>query len=68
MGWNDHVEFREMECAKCGAVSDWEFWDDVGKQRYIGNIGVLLGVDAGKHGKCPDCGSTQGTPTNDDDE
>lgn len=60
MGWNDHVSYIEMECLKCGAISDWEFWSDVGQQRYVGRIGELVGQDASKSGRCPDCGSTRG--------
>ena len=60
MGWNDHVEFLETECLDCGAVSNWEYWDDVGRSRYVGEIGKMLNVDATRHAKCPDCGSTNG--------
>jgi NAD-dependent SIR2 family protein deacetylase len=60
MGWNDHVEFYETECLKCGEVYEWEYWDDVAKQRYVGRVGELLNVDANKSGKCPHCGSTDG--------
>ena len=60
MGWNDHVDFIETECLTCGEVSEWEYWDAVGRQRYVGAIGEFLGVDAEKSGKCPHCGSTDG--------
>ena len=68
MGWNDHVCFVEMECKKCGAVSDWEFWDDVALQRYSGGLDKKLGHDATKHGKCPDCGSTDGVEVEHDED
>jgi hypothetical protein len=68
MGWNDHVSFEETECLACGAVSTWEYWDEVGKQRYVGRIGQLLNVDAGKSGKCPDCGSTRGRILGEDEQ
>jgi hypothetical protein len=38
MGWNDHVEYFETECLDCGEISNWEYWDEVGKQRYVGGI------------------------------
>ena len=60
MGWNDHVSFEDTECLDCGEIDTWEYWDDVGKQRYLGAIGQLLNVDANKSGKCPACGSTRG--------
>jgi hypothetical protein len=62
MGWNDHVEFVETECLGCGAVDTWEYWDDVGKARYVGHIGQLVNVDASTGGKCPSCGSMRGRP------
>lgn len=62
MGWNDHVEFIAMECLDCGAVDDWEFWDDTGRHRYSGAMGALVNVDVSRHGKCPHCGSTKGEP------
>jgi hypothetical protein len=68
MGWNDHVEFIEMRCKKCGEVSDWEFWDDVGRMRYVGAVGKLVNQDATKHGRCPECGSSEGKPTEEDEE
>lgn len=60
MGWNDHVEFRETECLDCGQINDWEYWDEVGKRRYVGRIGQIVGQDATKSDKCPHCGSTNG--------
>lgn len=60
MGWNDHVESLETECLDCGEIDDWEYWDEVGRARYSGTIGKKLGVDANRHGKCPNCGSTNG--------
>jgi len=68
MGWNDHVSYREMRCLECGAVSDWEFWDEVGRMRYVGRLGALVGQDATKHGKCPECGSTEGSDMDEDGE
>jgi len=68
MGWNDHVCYVEMECKECGEVDDWEFWDDVGRQRYVGRIGEIVGQDATKHGKCPACGSTNGVEVEDDED
>lgn len=66
MGWNDHVEFVEVECQTCGVVDTWEFWSDVGKGRYVGAVGKLVGQDATKSGKCPHCGSTDGRELDDD--
>jgi len=60
MGWNDHVEFIEMECQSCGEVETWEFWNDVAKARYSGELGKYLGHDVAKSGCCPICGSTAG--------
>ena len=68
MGWNDHVEFIETECLDCGAVTAWEYWSETGRQRYIGAIGELLHVDATRHGKCPECGSTNGAMVGDDEQ
>jgi Zn finger protein HypA/HybF involved in hydrogenase expression len=68
MGWNDHVVYCEMRCAQCGAVSDWEFWDRAGRERYIGSVGKLVGQDATRHGKCPKCGSNKGEATPGDDD
>jgi hypothetical protein len=59
MGWNDHVDFCETECLQCGVTSEWEYWDEVGRERYVGAIGEFLGVDATRSGKCPHCGSTE---------
>lgn len=67
MGWNDHVEVFETECLDCGAVDDWEYWDEVGRERYVGPVGELLGQDATKSGKCPHCGSSRGKIIDDDD-
>jgi hypothetical protein len=60
MGWNDHVEFIETECLACGVIDTWEYWDAVGKARYVGQIGQMLNVDPHKSGKCPACGSARG--------
>ena len=60
MGWNDHVEYIETECLKCGEIDDWEHWDEVGKQRYVGAVGELVNQDATKSDRCPHCGSTRG--------
>ena len=67
MGWNDHVEYLETECLDCGQVDDWEYWDEVGKQRYVGGVGALLGQDATKSNKCPHCGSTKGRIVEEDE-
>jgi Zn finger protein HypA/HybF involved in hydrogenase expression len=67
MGWNDHMEGYETECLECGAVDDWEYWDEVGVARYSGSIGQMLNVDPAKSGKCPHCGSTKGKIVEDDD-
>ena len=45
MGWNDHVEFIETRCLKCGEIDDWEYWDEVGRMRYVGSIGEMFGSD-----------------------
>lgn len=68
MGWNDHVEYLTTRCLKCGETDDWEYWDDVGQERYAGRIGEVLGVDPGKSGKCPNCGSPKGEIVDEDDE
>jgi hypothetical protein len=68
MGWNDHVDFSETECLDCGAISTWEYWDSVARQRYVGRIGEMLGVDANRSDKCPHCGSTNGRIVEDDDD
>ena len=60
MGWNDHVEFLKTECLDCGEVDDWEYWSEIGRARYGGGLDKKLGVDVGKHAKCPHCGSTNG--------
>jgi hypothetical protein len=60
MGWNDHVEFIETRCLDCGEVDDWEYWDEIGRLRYVGRIGEMLNVNATRSGKCPHCGSTRG--------
>lgn len=70
MGWNDHVDFIEMECAQCGQVDTWEFWSDVAKARYGGQnkpLGDFLGRDENKSGRCPHCGSTDGKSVEDYD-
>lgn len=66
MGWNDHVETVQTECKNCGAIDMWEMWDEVAKQRYAGEIGKFLGHDIGNHGTCPNCGSSNGVPNDDD--
>jgi ribosomal protein S27AE len=61
MGWNDHVEFLETECLECGETDTWEYWDAVGKTRYVGAIGQMVGQDpANNDRRCPNCGSTKG--------
>jgi hypothetical protein len=67
MGWNDHMQVYETECLACGEVEDWEYWDEVGVDRYGGLIGRKLGVDSSKSGRCPHCGSTKGEIVEDDD-
>jgi hypothetical protein len=62
MGWNDHVEFREMWCLNCDAVDTWEFWNEIALARYSGGFDKLLGHDASNHARCPRCGSTKGEP------
>jgi hypothetical protein len=66
MGANDHVCYEETECLNCGAVDDWEYWDEVGKQRYTGALGAMLGRHPENSGKCPECGSTCGRIVSDD--
>lgn len=68
MGWNDHVDFREMQCLKCGIISTWEFWDDVAKARYGGGLDKKLGHDVNKSDCCPECGSTEGEPADDEED
>ena len=60
MGWNDHVEYFEVECQDCYFVGTWQFWDDVGIARYTGPVGELVNVDVSKNGRCPHCNSTAG--------
>ena len=60
MGWNDHVDYYVTRCKDCGAEDDWEYWDEVGIARYIGELGIMLNVDPGRHNKCPRCGSSNG--------
>ena len=67
MGWNDHVEFRDMECSRCGVIDVWEFWDKVAVWRYSGGLDKLLGHDAANNGRCPHCGATTGREVDDDD-
>ena len=62
MGWNDHVDFIEMECDACHEMDTWEFWNEVALARYSGRMGELIGRDATKSGKCPHCGSDKGIP------
>ncbi len=68
MGWNDHVQVIETECLDCGQIDDWEYWDEVGRERYIGSVGALVGQDATKSHKCPHCGSTNGKVIDEEDE
>jgi Zn finger protein HypA/HybF involved in hydrogenase expression len=68
MGWNDHVEYLEMECQDCGVTDAWTYWDDVGKARYVGRIGEIVGQDASKPPHCPRCGSTNGKIEDDDED
>jgi hypothetical protein len=67
MGWNDHVDFRDMECADCGEAGTWEFWDDTALARYSGGLDKVLGHDAAHHARCPYCGSTHGESVDEDD-
>ena len=60
MGWNDHIEFIETECMACGETDTWQYWNKVALARYGGPLGVKLGLDASKDGRCPYCGSTDG--------
>jgi hypothetical protein len=66
MGWNDHVEHHETECLDCGEVDTWEYWADAGRERYVGPVGEVFGVDAERSGKCPHFGSIRGQITDDD--
>jgi hypothetical protein len=66
MGWNDHVEYEQMQCQDCGEDDVWEFWDDVAKARYGGRIGQMLNIDLTTDGRCPHCGSTNGKPIEED--
>ena len=68
MGWNDHVCFAEVECAECGEVHIWEYWDEVAVARYSGDLGKFLGRDVANNRCCPNCGSTKGREVEDDDE
>ena len=67
MGWNDHVDFREMECLDCGIVDVWEFWDDVAKERYSDGLDKALGHDHQKADRCPHCGSINGIEEEEED-
>jgi len=67
-GWKDDVEYLLIECEECGLIEDWTYWDEVGKARYIGDVGKLVGQDASKPPHCPHCGSTKGHIVEDDDE
>lgn len=60
MGWNDHVESIEIECLDCGEVGIWEYWDDVAKARYGGELGRKLGHNINNSDRCPNCGSIKG--------
>jgi hypothetical protein len=64
LGWNDHVEFVEMQCLDCGEIDTWEIWNAVARQRYGGanrHLGSVLGHDMEKaDSRCPHCGSTRG--------
>lgn len=60
MGWNDHVEFVEMQCEECGEVSTWEVWDATARSRYSGELGRRLGLDVSNDNRCPHCGSHVG--------
>jgi hypothetical protein len=59
MGWNDHVDFVEMECLDCGQIDVWECWDEVAKVRYGGELGKMLNHDIANSDRCPHCGSTR---------
>jgi hypothetical protein len=67
MGWNDHVNFVEMYCESCGVTAEWEIWNEVALARYSGKLGEMLGIDAERSGKCPHCGSDDGTEVTDDE-
>jgi hypothetical protein len=66
MGWNDHVSLTETRCLKCGAVEEWEWWDEIALARYSGELGRKLGHDAVQANRCPHCGSTEGEIVADD--
>ena len=68
MGWNDHLESILTECQGCGEVSYWDYWDEVGLQRYGGDtaVGQMLGTNA-KQPECPFCGSRAGIVVDEDD-
>lgn len=66
MGWNDHVEFVQMECQACGDINVWEFWDEIAVARYGNDLGRKLGHDFKQNGRCPNCGSSMGREINDD--
>ena len=68
MGWNDHVEFIEMRCLNCGNEETWEIWDDTAKQRYGGDLGLMLGRDIANDRRCPNCGSRHGEPIEEEDD
>jgi ribosomal protein S27AE len=68
MGWNDHVDYVETECLRCGVIQPWEYWSEVGQQRYVGKIGEMVGVDATKHNTCPKCGWKKGRMVEEDDD
>jgi Zn finger protein HypA/HybF involved in hydrogenase expression len=68
MGWNDHVDYAETECLDCGVTDTWQYWDVVGKSRYVGAIGEMVGQDATKSDQCPHCGSTRGRIVEDDED
>lgn len=67
MGWNDHVDFVQMECLECGEIDTWECWDSIAKARYGGPLGEKLGHDVNNSGRCPYCGSTKGKVSEDDE-
>ena len=67
MGWDNHVEFRETLCNDCGIEEVWEFWTEVAVARYGGELGRKLGHDVENNNRCPHCGSTNGSPIDDDE-
>lgn len=67
MGWNDHVDYRPIECLDCGHEDLWEFWDEVARMRSK-VYDSLLGTDVRKHARCPNCGSANGVEVDEDED